>query len=121
MKMTLNEEIELLRCGDWFDKLRDVIPSDEYLDLGWAIGDVLDTLEQLQAENDKLKAQVPRWIPVEERLPKKEEDVLVHYAGGRIDMDWVGKLGAFRWEEVNGEATHWMHLPQPPKEEKKDA
>lgn len=86
--------------------------------------DVLDeaasALEQLQAENEKLKAQVPRWIPVEERLPKKEEDVLVHYAGGRIDMDWVGKLGAFRWEEVNGEATHWMPLPQAPKEEKKD-
>ena len=77
-------------------------------------------LEQLQAENEKPKAQVPRWIPVEERLPKKGEDVLVHYAGGRIDMDWVGKLGAFRWEEVNGEATHWMHLPQPPKEGKKD-
>lgn len=27
-------------------------------------------LEQLQAENEKLKAQVPRWIPVEERLPE---------------------------------------------------
>ena len=46
--MTLNEEIELLRSGDWFDKLRDVIPSDEYLDLGWAIGDVLETLELLR-------------------------------------------------------------------------
>lgn len=30
-----------------------------------------DALERLQAENEKLKAQVPRWIPVEERPPEE--------------------------------------------------
>ena len=119
-------EIEkLIERLDGWDGV-DAIYNREYVEVKYhgvfrLLEEAAAALEQLQAENEKLKAQVPRWIPVEERLPKKEEDVLVHYAGGRIDMDWVGKLGAFRWEEVNGEATHWMHLPQPPKEGKKDA
>lgn len=45
MKMTLNEEIEYLKSGNWYDKVRAVLPTDEYLKLGWAIGDILETLE----------------------------------------------------------------------------
>ena len=45
MKMTLNEEIEYLKSGNWYDKVRAVLPTDEYLKLGWAIGDILGTLE----------------------------------------------------------------------------
>ena len=45
MKMTLNEEIEYLQSGNWYDKVRAVLPTDEYLKLGWAIGDILGTLE----------------------------------------------------------------------------
>ena len=44
MKMTLNEEIEYLQSGKWYDKVREVLPTDEYLKLGWAIGDILETL-----------------------------------------------------------------------------
>ena len=45
MEMTLNEEIEYLQSGNWYDKVRAVLPMDEYLKLGWAIGDILETLE----------------------------------------------------------------------------
>ena len=45
MKMTLNEEIEYLQSGNWYDKVGAVLPTDEYLKLGWAIGDILETLE----------------------------------------------------------------------------
>lgn len=45
MKMTLNEEIEYLQSGNWYDKVQAVLPTDEYLKLGWAIGDILETLE----------------------------------------------------------------------------
>lgn len=45
MKMTLNEEIEYLQSGNWYEKVRAVLPTDEYLKLGWAIGDILETLE----------------------------------------------------------------------------
>lgn len=45
MEMTLNEEIEYLQSGNWYDKVQTVLPTDEYLKLGWAIGDILETLE----------------------------------------------------------------------------
>jgi hypothetical protein len=75
-----------------------------------------------------LEAQVPRWIPVEERLPEKHKIVLVfkrrtaHFiwsdATWSIETDWCGEDG---WSKTphNGcfAVTHWMHLPEPPKEE----
>ena len=60
MKMTLNEEIELLRNGKWFDKIGGMLPSDEYLNLGWAIGDVLDTLELLRMLQPKVETNADR-------------------------------------------------------------
>lgn len=60
MKMTLNEEIELLRNGKWFDKINGTIPNDEYLSLGWAIGDVLDTLELLRMLQPKVETNADR-------------------------------------------------------------
>ena len=60
MKMTLNEEIELLRNGKWFDKIVGTLPNDEYLNLGWAIGDVLDTLESLRMLQPKVETNADR-------------------------------------------------------------
>lgn len=86
-------------------------------------------LEQLQIENEKLKAQVPRWIPVEERLPEEENaqvlmtDGAGWYISSRnnmvrfLDCEGIfipGKAGA------GVKVTHWMPLPKAPKEEKKD-
>lgn len=60
MKMTLNEEIERLRNGKWFDKIGGTLPNDEYLNLGWAIGDVLDTLELLRVLQPKVETNADR-------------------------------------------------------------
>lgn len=60
MKMTLNEEIELLRNGKWFDKIGGTLPNDEHLNLGWAIGDVLDTLELLRMLQPKVETNADR-------------------------------------------------------------
>lgn len=62
------------------------------------------------------------WIGVEGRKPEYGEPVLVYYAGDGIEPPrvyiswWVYNLG-FLLERVYGSVTHWMPLPEPPKEE----
>lgn len=80
----------------------------------------------LQQEIEKLRGQVPRWIPVEERLPEYGVRVLAtdmyegdDYTGIRTreeypdDTDgcWYDELG--RWYPID-DATHWMPLPKAP-------
>lgn len=64
-----------------------------------------------------------RWIPVTERLPEEFVSVLVHipsYApmptvreAYHVDDCWVTKIVIFHDDDI----THWMPLPEPPKEE----
>lgn len=97
--------------------------------LGRAFADaeeVLDeaatALEMLQGENDRLKEEVQqmRWIPVKERLPKPEENPVLAFDCTGPVMAWYSPT--MGWMYRTGIAgcgiTHWMHLPQPPKEEK---
>ena len=76
---------------------------------------------------EHLEAQRPKWISVKERLPEDCKDVLVwavyHEETGRnwslIEIDAHCK--GIGWENTADpdvrEATHWMPLPEPPKEE----
>ena len=92
-------------------------------------------IQDLRRENAKLKASVPQWISVDDRLPKETERYLAvkkriapdYLGGNRTDSiilrffvdkgfrmpthipDWIN-------EEINEEVTHWMPIPQPPKE-----
>ena len=64
---------------------------------------------------------VQEWIPVTKRLPKNgKEDVLIALRWGEVDIGGC-EDGRWRSEFVNeyedGEVTHWMPLPQPPKGE----
>lgn len=72
----------------------------------------------------QVKESIPKWISVEERLPKAYSTVLVAYkdAYGETNVgagilcnyaDWVGRGFAMARDAV----THWMPLPEPPKEE----
>ena len=93
-------------------------------------------LEQLQSENEKLKAQVPKWIPVEERLPEDDAPtgrkiitVMVATKGGKVTIAsrvfkaertrYDGTISPANWSWSrwsNNYVTHWMPLPSPPKE-----
>ena len=70
----------------------------------------------------------PGWIPVTERLPEKMQYVLVRYQNNDMAVaSWFGGDEHIRfWRAMTDEGwcadcdtepTHWMPLPQPPKEE----
>ena len=72
------------------------------------------------------KAMLPRWIPVTERLPEPKfarEWYLVALESGCVKSLAYEKEGRtdnlFRpgWHETASPVTHWMPLPEPPKEE----
>ena len=73
----------------------------------------------------QLEAQVPRWISVEERLPEENAEVLccckmqkgdVYYTlGVNYRNGW--SFDNDPYAEHDQTVTHWMPLPEPPKEE----
>ena len=77
-----------------------------------------DLIEAQAAEIEKLKAQVPRWIPVEECLPEQDVPVLAWFEDGLISRQspdivlWNGHGWMHRHlhRNVCG-ITHWMPLP----------
>lgn len=81
--------------------------------------EALDTIEELTDTN------VGKWIPVTERLPKESRWCLVicNEWGGRITRisafvtDSFGNRFLEDSREISGFVTHWMPLPEPPKEE----
>ena len=84
----------------------------------------------LKKEIEKLRAQLPRWIPVTERLPEDRSDVLVvaywHERWG-VYMGWCAPERA-AWSVHIGigdrsdiAVTHWMPLPEPPEVENAEA
>lgn len=64
--------------------------------------------------------KVGRWIPVKERLPKSEEVALCLIKNGeqdilqfdRFENLWIGR----QWTYKRHAITHWMPLPESPKE-----
>ena len=81
--------------------------------------DAADAIEELLAESVTLRNQLPKWVSVEERLPEKDEMVIVYYS-------WTGQSGT-EYKEVSLETLDemrycgnkllgWMPLPEPPKE-----
>ncbi|ENB6171541.1 putative phage protein [Escherichia coli] len=63
------------------------------------------------------------WISCSERMPKGYADVLVT-DGEHVEVKWWDESGYWNnWTELNSdifadEITHWMQLPEPPKEVK---
>lgn len=80
----------------------------------------LCNISAIETENENLKRE-RRWIPVTERLPEPFETVLVCYQReGRYGTScghYYLDRGTTIWKASGIIPTHWMPLPEPPKEE----
>lgn len=111
--------------ADWWEN------GDMMDPLGGLEKDLLAAADRIEAqakEIEKLRGQVPHWIPVEERLPENFRKVLcwgeyfrygdfngmfVNYAlGYQNNGRWGGEVA----NGTNARALAWMPLPEPPKE-----
>ena len=76
------------------------------------IGDITEKVAQIEAAH-------PRWISVEERLPEGNGKYIVCTAKGSVyctkfSIDVRGSFHTDMYTHI----THWMPLPEPPKEAK---
>lgn len=89
-----------------------------------------DQIERDQKEIAALREKVPQWISVEDRMPdtvpcdagtEYSEAVVVWTNGNKAmiavwdGIDWICQCDF--WEAWGEEITHWMPLPEPPKED----
>jgi uncharacterized protein DUF551 len=57
-----------------------------------------------------------QWISVKDRLPEKEKKVLVYAKYFETTQDSLTKYGDWLDSDPQANITHWMPLPEPPKE-----
>lgn len=79
----------------------------------YAGGMACNVIDQIPAEK---VSECPNWISVKEKLPDKSGTYLICTNRGNV----VSAAFASRFQRFNGYAgrscTHWMNLPDPPKE-----
>ena len=78
-------------------------------------------IQDLRRENAKLRARVPQWIAVEDRLPEEDGYYLCCIKSSlfpdRVYID-ILECDKSSFEEghiYTDTVTHWMPLPDPPK------
>lgn len=78
-----------------------------------------DIVEEAMEELATGVSDKEKWIPISERMPDEDEDVHVYRGKGH------GIITAYRSEgrwyshqhDILRDVTHWMPLPEPPKED----
>ena len=84
-------------------------------------------IQDLRRENAELKARVPQWISVDDRLPEPKHEFdarnwyLVALSNGVVkELAYEfhnHSIFGYGWRETAYPVTHWMPLPEPPKGE----
>lgn len=109
----LREHADWARANEW----------ETPITLGDDLTEAADRIEAQAKEIEKLRGQVPHWIPVEERLPEvwrnDETAELVNYMIYSPDFgmdigNYHAKAKKWLCMALPCTVTHWMPLPQPP-------
>ena len=104
-------------------RLRSVKDSWQAEEESWMLqaADAIEELSTVVRVQKAVLEKFPRWIPVTERLPERGERVLCYCRANiyevmkmRTDGDWVYDTNHVYMHSF---VTHWMPLPEPPKEE----
>ena len=84
-------------------------------------------IQDLRRENAELKARMPEWISVDDRLPEPKHEFdarnwyLVALSNGVVkELAYEfnnNSVFGYGWRETAYPVTHWMPLPEPPKGE----
>jgi len=99
------------------DALAVLLPHSEGNATAKLYNEAADAIEELSK---------PRWIPATERLPEFEGAVLcmrksnIYGVGPYQEILYVDEYGFKNFDDIylaDGVVTHWMPLPEPPKEE----
>lgn len=86
-----------------------------------------EEIQRLEAENARMREQIPQWIPVSERLPEIGQHCVFKISlRGYKDYCEAGALdGGGNICDLCGDptdelknVTHWMPLPTPPEQSK---
>ena len=67
---------------------------------------------------NQIESRVPKWISVKDRLPEDDGEVLILVNGRRVYLGYYKNRECLNNILVEGEiVTHWMPIPETPKEE----
>ncbi len=107
------------KAADAIEELQKKVAFEEALAECWE-----GHAEGCRARFQKLLDAYPKWISVEERLPENGRVLCVRkseaFPGQRYVYILTADHGEFRDGAIftaDGNVTHWMPLPEPPKEE----
>lgn len=125
---SLREHAEWARTNEWETP---ITLGDDLAEAADRITNQSTHIAALQQEIEKLRGQVPRWIPVEERLPELQNWGASTVVLGLIKSENAPSLNKLHnltlcvycdngiWSMPGRYVaiTHWMPLPEPPEVE----
>lgn len=108
--------VEQIRCGDCRyvkDCNGDRMMMSEAAD---AIEEAEMNIKHLERDYKELCSYLPKWIPVTKKLPEKDGKFIALAYSEANTMDYYYGHWMYMGTEYTRVVTHWMPLPEPPKE-----